>query len=336
MAYDGAGNYSLPAGSDVATGDTILASDLNIPLDDVEAALSQVLLRSGVAPMTGDLDLGGFDVINAGGSGGTFLTEDDIGTSGHKIPYLDIANTWSAVQTFEAGCVLGNEVADVVTIKGTVVNAYSSAMLAAGSAEGLRNYLGWGTTVNYNVGTSGATVPALNGANTWSRNNNFGPSADSYSLMISANSASRIPAQISNSEPTPLAPIYFVQFASSAGECGSIKGVGALTGTTYNTSSDRRLKQNIRPLDNSGAIIDAIQPRYWEWRQGGQTDFGLVAQEVAEISEIAHTIVRGDDGPLGGGGFKPWQMEKAALVPILLAEIKALRERVAALEAALP
>ena len=159
MAYDGAGNYSLPAGSDVATGDTILASDLNTPLDDVEAALSQVLLRSGVAPMTGDLDIGGFDIINAGGAGGTFLTEDDIGTSGHKIPQLDVANTWSAVQTFETGGTFGNEVTDAVTIKGSVVSSTGSVFIGQTTAAAMRDYIGLTANQGLDNLNAGAGVP---------------------------------------------------------------------------------------------------------------------------------------------------------------------------------
>jgi hypothetical protein len=62
IPYDNNGNYSLPNGYLAVTGQKILASQHNPPLEDIRAALSQVLLRTGVAPMTGPLNLNGFKV----------------------------------------------------------------------------------------------------------------------------------------------------------------------------------------------------------------------------------------------------------------------------------
>lgn len=59
MPYDGSGAYALPAGSTAVTGATILASVHNTPIEDIAAALSQVVLRSGVAAMSGDLNMNG-------------------------------------------------------------------------------------------------------------------------------------------------------------------------------------------------------------------------------------------------------------------------------------
>lgn len=62
MPFDSNGRYSLPAGYLATTGQTILASQHNPPLEDIGAALSQTLLRTGVAPMVADLPMGGFRV----------------------------------------------------------------------------------------------------------------------------------------------------------------------------------------------------------------------------------------------------------------------------------
>jgi hypothetical protein len=118
MSYDGAGNYSLPPGSTAVTGNTILASEHNVPLTDIEAALSQVLLRSGVAPMTGNLNMGGHTITNSGGvSPGAFLTEGDVGTSGHKIPRLDAANTWSATTAYNAAVTITQATSSAVPLE---------------------------------------------------------------------------------------------------------------------------------------------------------------------------------------------------------------------------
>lgn len=64
MPYDSNGNASITRNRAV-TGQTVQAAQVNVPFDDVQSMLSQVLLRSGVAPMTGALNMNGFRVIGA-------------------------------------------------------------------------------------------------------------------------------------------------------------------------------------------------------------------------------------------------------------------------------
>lgn len=65
MPYDANGNFSLVPGYLATTGQTILATQHNPPLEDIAAALSQVVLRSGVAPLSGNLSAAGFKITNA-------------------------------------------------------------------------------------------------------------------------------------------------------------------------------------------------------------------------------------------------------------------------------
>lgn len=64
IPYDSNGNASLVPGYLAVTGQTILASQHNPPLEDIANMLSQVLLRSGVAGMTGNLNFNSFKGIN--------------------------------------------------------------------------------------------------------------------------------------------------------------------------------------------------------------------------------------------------------------------------------
>ena len=55
---DSGGIYSLPAGYVAVSGETILPSQHNPPLEDIAAALTASLPRNGAAPMTGNLVMG--------------------------------------------------------------------------------------------------------------------------------------------------------------------------------------------------------------------------------------------------------------------------------------
>lgn len=61
---DSQGQYTLPSGYRAVTGQKVLASQHNPPLEDMAAAMTGSLPRSGSAPMTGDLPMGGFRVTN--------------------------------------------------------------------------------------------------------------------------------------------------------------------------------------------------------------------------------------------------------------------------------
>lgn len=61
MPYDSNGNATITRNRAV-TGQTVQAAQVNVPFDDVQSMLSQVLLRSGVAPMTGALNMNGFRI----------------------------------------------------------------------------------------------------------------------------------------------------------------------------------------------------------------------------------------------------------------------------------
>lgn len=64
MPIDGNGNYSLPPGTLVQEGETVMPSQHNPPFLDVGSTLSQVLYRSGVAPMTGVLNMNSNKIQN--------------------------------------------------------------------------------------------------------------------------------------------------------------------------------------------------------------------------------------------------------------------------------
>lgn len=55
MPFDANGIYSLPSGYLGVTGETIEVSQHNTPLEDIQAALSSTMLRTGAAAMTGAL-----------------------------------------------------------------------------------------------------------------------------------------------------------------------------------------------------------------------------------------------------------------------------------------
>jgi hypothetical protein len=102
--------------------------------------------------------------------------------------------------------------------------------------------------------------------------------------------------------------------------------------TAFNTSSDYRLKDQIADLTGSGEFIDALQPRSFVWRDG-PADAGFIAHEVAEVSPASVTGAKDAVDAAGNPIYQAMQAGSPEIIAMMVAELQALRRRVAALEA---
>ena len=117
-----------------------------------------------------------------------------------------------------------------------------------------------------------------------------------------------------------------INFENSAGsQVGNI--ILSSTTTTYNTSSDQRLKDNIVDAPSASDDIDAIQVRSFDWKaDGSHQKYGMVAQELQSVAPEAVSGDADSDDMMG--------VDYSKLVPMLVKEIQSLRARVAQLEGA--
>ena len=142
---------------------------------------------------------------------------------------------------------------------------------------------------------------------------------------------------ISLKNTTDTSGTQFIAFNKSTGTTiGSITRVSTTDAVAYNTTSDGRLKENLRDFTDSGRLIDSLKPRVFDWKnsdENGKNVIGFIAQEEHAADPIfAHigAVSVGDEDP--ETITKQWQRSDAALIPILVAELQSLRVRVAALE----
>jgi hypothetical protein len=106
---------------------------------------------------------------------------------------------------------------------------------------------------------------------------------------------------------------------------GSWSGSISITATTaaYNTSSSSELKEDFKSF-NAGSIIDNTEVYDFKWKATGERACGVIAQQAVQVYPQAVTHVTSPDDW--------WGIDYSKYVPVLLAELKALRARVAALE----
>jgi len=90
--------------------------------------------------------------------------------------------------------------------------------------------------------------------------------------------------QIRNTTGTTQATTY-IAFKYGSTQTGYIESSG--TNTTYNTSSDYRLKEDIAPMTGALEKIALIRPVTYKWKSTGEADQGFIAHELAEVCPSA-------------------------------------------------
>lgn len=118
------------------------------------------------------------------------------------------------------------------------------------------------------------------------------------------------------------AAVIFTKLGSNLGNI-SLGG----SAVSYNTTSDYRLKNITGPVEHSGAFIDALQPKSGTWKADGSPFVGFVAHELQAVSPMSVT------GEKDGEQMQSVAYGSAELIANMVAELKSLRARVAALEA---
>lgn len=154
----------------------------------------------------------------------------------------------------------------------------------------------------------------------------------------------------------------YANFGYAGTAIGSITQSGT-TAVAYNTSSDYRLKDNQSPLTGSGAFIDALKPKTWNWKADGSKGVGFIAHEVQEVSptsvvgekdamrveqyEVSPAVPATYDeqgneltpaveavmGEREVPAYQAMEYGSAEFIANIVAELQSLRKRVAALEA---
>lgn len=115
---------------------------------------------------------------------------------------------------------------------------------------------------------------------------------------------------------------------------GNIVGSVSLAASTtsYNTSSDYRLKENPTPLIGGLETIDQLQPCEFTWKSDGSIGRGFIAHELQAVVPEA---VTGEKDAVDADGNPEYQgVDAAKLVPYLVSAVKELKARVEALESA--
>jgi hypothetical protein len=102
------------------------------------------------------------------------------------------------------------------------------------------------------------------------------------------------------------------------------------TGTSYVTSSDYRLKQNITPMTGALGKIAMLNPVTYNWKIDGSDGQGFIAHELQEV--IPDCVIGEKDAVDAEGNPQYQGVDTSFLVATLVKAVQELTARISALE----
>ena len=105
---------------------------------------------------------------------------------------------------------------------------------------------------------------------------------------------------------------------------------GTATVTALVETSTRELKKDITELEDQSSIVDSLQPVSYTWKESKEEDFGLVAEDVADIAP--HLVSRDEDGNPTGIKYSKLSVLLLDVVQRQSTLIEDLNERITKLE----
>jgi hypothetical protein len=111
----------------------------------------------------------------------------------------------------------------------------------------------------------------------------------------------------------------------------AVSAVGSIvtssTTTTYNTTSDSRLKEFIETLVGALDVVRALRPVSFRWQADGSQGHGFLANEVEDV--IPDGVITGDkDAVEEDGTIRPQMIDMSKLVPWLVGAVQTLANQV--------
>jgi hypothetical protein len=124
---------------------------------------------------------------------------------------------------------------------------------------------------------------------------------------------------------------YFAYFGVNA----TYLNTGAITSngstTSYVTTSDYRLKENVAPMVGALETVSKLKPVTYRWKESGIEDNGFIAHELQEV--LPNAVVCEKDAVNEDGSIDPQAIDTSFLVATLTAAIQEQQAMITALQA---
>lgn len=251
------------------------------------------------------------NIITAGNStnGGTSVVTDTSGT-------LDI----------KTGSGSGAIAISIDTSQSTTLNSAASTapfIAKINGAESARIDSVGNLLVGTSTTTTGAKISVTNGTQGFQIGSSIGPS-NVFSGYLTMGGSNGLALQTSATSA-----IGQLGFYNPNGQVGSVATNGS--GTSFVTTSDYRLKENISPMTGALATVAQLNPVTYTWKVDGSDGQGFIAHE---LQAVVPDCVTGEKDAVDAEGNPVYQgIDTSFLVATLTAAIQELKAELDALKA---
>jgi hypothetical protein len=147
-------------------------------------------------------------------------------------------------------------------------------------------------------------------------------------ITVNGSATAGTPTIVSDKSAAGSVGSNHVLFNNSNGYVGSITTSGSAT--SFNTSSDYRLKKSVALMTTGLATVSALKPVTYKWNADNSDGEGFIAHELQSV--IPHAVTGDKDAVDEEGNIKPQGVDYSKIVVHLVAAIQELEARLAALE----
>ena len=165
------------------------------------------------------------------------------------------------------------------------------------------------------------------------------PGLGNTSIGVSSEKLGRISGSTSGTETglslnanTTSTTKHYVSFRRSGTQIASIKAESG--GVSFNTTSDRRLKENIVDIKDALLTLFKLKPKEYNWKSDKNkvSEHGFIAQDLLEDKLCEYAVAHSTDEETGEDWYG---MDYGRLTAIAIAAIQELAGKVSDLEAKL-
>ena len=149
----------------------------------------------------------------------------------------------------------------------------------------------------------------------------------SVRFIVESDTTTLNPMSVSNSRATASTD-YSIIFYRAGNIVGSVQT--SLSATSFVTSSDYRLKENIVPMTGALAKVAQLNPVTYDWKAGGSSQ-GFIAHELQAV--VPNCVTGEKDEVDADGNIKPQGVDTSFLVATLTAAIQELKAELDATKA---
>jgi hypothetical protein len=291
------GTYTMTA--PIITGGTITGSTINnsaIGGTTAAAGAFTTLSASGVATVsagtaalpaittTGDTNTGIFfpaaDTIAFTEGGAEAMRIDSsgqllVGTTS-AFAQTTIYKAGSGVQASSPQLTLQNAVVDGNSGDGAGINFANATGAVANIGSSGNGIMFFSNRASTGAGWSERMRITSNGDVCVGRTSSLG----AVKFVVEADTTTYNPMTVSNTRSTA-ATDYSILFYRNGSIVGSVQT--SLSATSYVTSSDYRLKENIAPMTGALAKVSALKPVTYNWKVNGSSGQGFIAHELQAV-----------------------------------------------------